>query len=466
MRQIIFDFGRLSIMDWQFMLRIYGYGLMLVLGFLLSIGLAKWRARRMGEDTDAITYCGILSLVGGVAGARIAYIIQKWPEFSNAPNPLVSMLDITSGGLIYYGGLILGALMVVTYLVVKHLPLRRYLDILAPSIMLGLAFGRMGCLLNGCCFGGVAAHDSPFAMTFPMYSQPLVKIDGRDNPFSQGTLSPSPPYQHQLDGGLIMPDERLLAQVGPATGRLHAPKYLHGPLANDQLAVVMGTREAAQPLFAAIADRGRIGQPQWDKALGQGTGLLRGSEFWNEAVEFASFHQGGRGTMNFDDVWGYLQARRQWLIQKFDANEDGVLGANERQLANEYLQFDLIAIASAERSLPVKPSQALGVVNALLLAVLLIGFHRLRSREGQTFALVLVLYPITRFFEELIRDDNVHNIARLELTHNQYTSILMLVIGIIMLLVLRKLSPNAGPDLAGRRQLSAALSDRKPSRRS
>ena len=71
-------------------------------------------------------------------------------------------------------------------------------------LALGLAFGRMGCFLNGCCYGGLCAEDSPIAMHFPMYSKPLLKFDGNKNPFSQGTDSPSPAYAERRSETLYL----------------------------------------------------------------------------------------------------------------------------------------------------------------------------------------------------------------------------------------------------------------------
>lgn len=448
MRQIIIDFGRLHLFNIDLTLRVYGYGLMLVLGFLCGIYLARWRARRMGEHPDAITYVGLMALIGGVVGARLAYVIQKWDEFANQPNPLVSMMDITSGGLIYYGGLGMGLVFVLVYMWAKRLPIRRYLDIIAPSIMIGLAFGRMGCLLNGCCFGGACDANWPLAAHFPMYSQPLVKLDGTPGPFSNGTDSPSPPYEYQFSTRQVQPDERLTIQVSDASYGypLHAPRYLHGRLTNDQLTVMQGSKEEARKEFEKIAPEGRLTYNSWERARAAGNGLLRGSEFWDEAITFSQHRSiEGQPVLTFDDVWQYLQARREWLVKKFDTAKTGQLAGAQAAAANEYLQADLQAVASAEHANALRPSQALGAVNAMLLAGLLMFFYRLRTREGQVFVLMLVLYPITRFVEELIRADNPHNLAQFQLTHNQYTSMVMLLAGIVMWLLLRKLPPSAGP---------------------
>jgi phosphatidylglycerol:prolipoprotein diacylglycerol transferase len=346
-------------------IRIFSYGLMLVLGFLVSIGLAQWRARRMGEDSDIIAHIGVLSVVGGIVGARAAFVIQDWDRFISADNPLFEMINVTSGGLIYYGGLILASLAVIVYLFYKHVSVRRYLDIMAVSIMVGLAFGRTGCLLNGCCYGADCRADFPLAMKFPMYSKPLLKLDRTAGPFSAGA-DLSPVYDHQFRQGKVSPDPRLL----------RTPSSI--------------------PSAAAVTA-------------------------WQELVP-------------------------------------------PKQMTSDQLQ-----IAEHEYSNPVKPSQALGIANALLLACLLAFFYRLRSREGQVFALLAIMYPITRFIEELIRDDNAHDLLNGILTHNQYTSLALFAIGVAMMLILRVLPASAGPTLAGRLALAKSVGStsatRKPKRK-
>jgi len=330
MLKVILDFGTVRIGDWHIPLRLHAYGLMLVLGFLAALYYGRWRARRAGEDDDRFSACGILALVGGIVGSRIAYVIQHWHgQFAGAPNRLTAVLDLTAGGLIYYGGVVLAIVLVVGYLVMRRLPVRRYLDILSVSLMIGLAFGRAGCLLNGCCFGAGCRRDWPLGMTFPMYSKPLIKFDGRDNPFSASRDMLSPAYAHQLATGQIVPDYRLVDSDGL---------------------------------------------------------LLDPAEFTPEQI----------------------------------------------------------AIAESSRSLPVKPAQVLGMINALLIAGLLTGFYRLRRREGQVFALMLMLYPVTRFILESIRDDNAHDLLAGVLTHNQYTSLVTFAVGGLMMLGLGKLPAVAG----------------------
>jgi len=444
MRQIILDLGEWNLHFFRVPVRIFGYGLMLVFGFLLGIALAQWRARRAGEDPAAVSYCGILALIGGILGARLAYVIKEWTEF--AGKGFAALLDFTSGGLIYYGGLALGIVMVVAYLFVARLPVRRYLDIVAASLMVGLAFGRAGCLLNGCCYGGRCQDHWLLGTQFPMFSQPLVKLDGRRNPYSQATTYPTPVYAHQMEGKrpLLQVDERLrlaLMEEGELVFRgVRAPRYLHGRLTKSQLDVVFADEKRQGELFNALAGRnGRITRAQWDQALAKGDGLLRGSEHWDEA------DVKDRGWVTFDQVKSCFEARRRMLLLKFDRDSDGRLTGAEREAAEAYLRADELAMVAGCKTLPVQPAQALGIANALVLAGLLWCFHPMRRREGQGFGLLLVLYPITRFVEEAIRDDNPHDLAAGVLTHNQWTCVVLVAAGLVLLAILQRMSPSAGP---------------------
>jgi prolipoprotein diacylglyceryltransferase len=449
MLQIIVDFGTRALLGLQVPLRIYGYGLMLVLGFVTAIFLAQWRAKRAGENPEHVSRMGLLALIGGILGARVAYIIQHPDSFRSVG----SMLDVTSGGLIYYGGVILATLVVLGYLFVKRLPVRRHLDIVAASLMIGLAFGRAGCTLNGCCYGATVDEHWALGMHFPMFSKPLAKFDGRANPYSVDTVAPTPAYQHQLSpeqapSRRVHPPEALVnhrdsrIKVGGEFQPIivvHPPKYLHGALKNDQTAMWADPNNQAlarKAFLAAAGLDGLLDEREWQQALSDGTGLLRGGEHWDEA---ACLSLGA--SLTFQDVWSYFSSLRQ----RFDADGDGRLASDERAAANAELQADQFALAGGEHSLATKPAQVLAMLNALLLAGLLSLYYRHRRREGEVFALLAILYPVTRFVEESIRADNPHDLLRGILTHNQYSSLALVSIGIVFWLALRKLPASCAP---------------------
>lgn len=150
-------------------LPIYSYGLMLVIGFLAAVELAKHLARKSNLNPETFVNAGLIALVSGVAGARLSHVLENIGQYTDPGRSFAANLwdavNIRSGGLTFYGGLLLATPILIGYAIKKKLPLLHSMDIIAPCIMLGLAFGRIGCFLNGCCYG--AACDLPWAVTFP-----------------------------------------------------------------------------------------------------------------------------------------------------------------------------------------------------------------------------------------------------------------------------------------------------------
>ncbi len=154
-------------------LPIRGYGVMLLLGVLAGVGLAVREARRVGLDPDMVVSLCFHLFVFGILGARLFYVVEYWPQFRRPNDPLATLgaiVNVTQGGLVVYGSLI-GALLGGLWFLRRHgLPTLAVADLMAPSLVLGLALGRIGCLLNGCCYGGLC--DAPWALTFPADSEP------------------------------------------------------------------------------------------------------------------------------------------------------------------------------------------------------------------------------------------------------------------------------------------------------
>ncbi|MFH1884535.1 MAG: prolipoprotein diacylglyceryl transferase [Planctomycetota bacterium] len=141
------------------------YGLMMVIGFLAAVYLIRRLSRNITPDPQLITNAALYSLIGGVVGARLFYVIHYFEHFKENP---VSVFAIWHGGLELLGGVILAITIIFFYLLYHKLPIRHYLDILAIALMLALVFGRIGCLLNGCCFG--KPTELPWAVRFPYNS--------------------------------------------------------------------------------------------------------------------------------------------------------------------------------------------------------------------------------------------------------------------------------------------------------
>ncbi|MBN1943202.1 MAG: prolipoprotein diacylglyceryl transferase [Phycisphaerae bacterium] len=462
MRQIIIAFGTLRFAGSEFPLRVYGYGLMLVLGFLVGILLARWRARRAGEDPEVVSQLAIWALIGGVGGARLAYVVKEWDFYRDAG--LGELMNITSGGLIYFGGLLGGAGLVILGMILKRVPVRRFLDIMAVTVMVGLAFGRMGCLLNGCCWGGRCDENWPLAARFPMISRPLVNFGENCGGYLPGQ-SLCPAYAGEYSHGRVLPDPRLLNPYPPyfraEEGDGHIERFtplpvedLHGPLTTDQLATMFSTPAKAYKAFQAVAGAdGKLNRDEWAQARSRGEGFLRGSEPWAAAARFGPISLDGYtypGPLSFEDAWRYLQSRKDRILGLFDADRDGKFSPREHRRANEYLQADLWKLLGEQRTEALRPAQVLGIANALLLAGLLVLFYRHRRREGRVFALMLILYPITRFILESIRNADPLNVFYGNWTHNQISSMVLILLGAALWYVSGRRPASAGPTLAQR----------------
>ena len=140
------------------------YGVMMALAFLAGLWTATRRARLVNVSGEVIADVTLWLMVGSIIGARFVYVTTYWKqEFAGGPFSEVFMIQ--HGGLVYYGGLIGATISGLVYLFWKKLPVWKIADILAPSIALGSVFGRIGCLLNGCCYG--RACDLPWAIHFP-----------------------------------------------------------------------------------------------------------------------------------------------------------------------------------------------------------------------------------------------------------------------------------------------------------
>lgn len=145
-------------------LTIHWYGVLVAVGFLAGLWTAGRRAPLAGVAGEKVTDLGPWLIVGALLGARTLYVVSYWNE-QFAGGTLWDIINIRQGGLVYYGGLIGAALACVLYSRWRRLPLWRVADILAPSIALGYVFGRIGCLMNGCCYG--RACSLPWAIRFP-----------------------------------------------------------------------------------------------------------------------------------------------------------------------------------------------------------------------------------------------------------------------------------------------------------
>jgi phosphatidylglycerol:prolipoprotein diacylglycerol transferase len=140
---------------------VYSFGLFVTLGFIAGIALAYRLAKRDGLPAEGIVDASVWILLGSIAGARLFFVLLNWTTFNGH---WIEALSTWRGGMTFHGGLVGGVLTGAVYAWRKRLPFWALADAVAPGLALGYAVGRIGCLLNGCCYGGPT--NLPWAMVF------------------------------------------------------------------------------------------------------------------------------------------------------------------------------------------------------------------------------------------------------------------------------------------------------------
>ena len=136
---------------------IYWYGVMMALAFLAGIWHWNWLGRRTGRDVSLAGDLAFWLMLGGILGARVAYVISNFDYYRAAPQEIIR---IDQGGLIFYGGFIGGLLTFFAFAKWRKIPALDLADFTLTALPLGHALGRIGCFLNGCCGGCPAPHPS------------------------------------------------------------------------------------------------------------------------------------------------------------------------------------------------------------------------------------------------------------------------------------------------------------------
>jgi phosphatidylglycerol:prolipoprotein diacylglycerol transferase len=140
---------------------IYWYGILVALAFVA--GTVHWAiiGRREGRPTSFSSDLALVLMVSGILGGRIAYILANLDQY--AANP-IEIIRIDRGGLVFYGGFIGAALGALIMARVRKEPVLSLLDFAVTAVPIGHAFGRIGCFVNGCCYG--TRWEGPWAVWF------------------------------------------------------------------------------------------------------------------------------------------------------------------------------------------------------------------------------------------------------------------------------------------------------------
>jgi len=148
---------------------IAAYGVMMVIAYFTAILFASKEARRKGIEPIYIQSLSIWIIIGLIVGARLWYVAEYWYYFSGN---FIEVFKLWEGGMVFYGGFVGGLIGGILYVKIKKFNLWEVLDIMAPGVAISIGVGRIGCFLNGCCFGRVT--DSWIGIRFPQRYLPPV----------------------------------------------------------------------------------------------------------------------------------------------------------------------------------------------------------------------------------------------------------------------------------------------------
>jgi len=191
------------------------YGVLVATGVLIGLLTLKWRADRAGLDGARLVDVGLWLVIWALVGAKGLLVLVEPPRYLRDPGDLIGLMR--AGG-VFLGGFAAAVAAGIVLFRRYHLPALATMDVIVPSVALGQAIGRLGCLLAGCCWGSRCSL--PWAVT---YTDPAA-ASNVGTPLNV-PLHPFPAYEALFDFALFLGLD-LLYRRRPAAGRVFASYLL------------------------------------------------------------------------------------------------------------------------------------------------------------------------------------------------------------------------------------------------
>jgi prolipoprotein diacylglyceryltransferase len=439
---------------WPSELPIYGFGMMLFITFLVTTWLASRRATKEGIAPQHLQDLAIWIFVGGLIGARIVYMRQYHEPWSH-------FFMIWQGGLVFYGsaiGGVVGYVLAYVFVIRKHgLSTWKLADIIAPLVAIGLCLGRVGCFLNGCCYGNVACAHCPavqFFLSSPARYQLVgnglqtaagfTKMEGRNSLAVAAVAPGSPAAESGLKAkDIIVKVEAQIDQepIGPLEFTAAASQF-QSNLRNE----LFGRRPQADRVPSRVSLTLTVQRDGKAQRLNEFT--LPGAD------DLAKFDFGF--TMS-DCTVGAVDPQSP-AYQHDLRSGDVIVRANDHPInfyrdLDHYLgqgdgwprgQNDLsLEVTRPEKSQPVSlgtvvprtlglhPTQVYESISMALLFLLLTAYFPLRRRDGSVMVLFILAYSVHRFLNEMLRNDT--DPVALGMTLSQLGSMFFFAVGLLLL---------------------------------
>jgi prolipoprotein diacylglyceryltransferase len=429
-------------------LPLYGFGAMLFITFVLTAMV--WGPRRVvqvGLPKDKLQDFAILVFLFGIAGARVVYMVQYADQFAGQ-NKLLAFFQIWNGGIVFYGSVFGG---LVGYALFYWFVMRRFrvsgwklADAVAPLIALGLAVGRVGCYLNGCCWGQPVCEEcQPVPLAPELGKFPLLPAHARDQVVRPASGDDRLPEVHGLQtstGFAVAPgpafgagDPRSVvtaAEPGSAAERAGLRAGDRVVRVNGQpnrvVVDVSGVAEAAGPVVEALTAGGGVAVEK------------PGASDVRVAFEDPAAYREAAAKASAIRPPGVLLTARDTL---WETVRDWPRGRGELGLEVER-SGQTVPVAFTPRTVPFFPTQLYETVSMLLLTLLLLAFQPFRARDGEVMVVLMLGYAAHRFLNEAIRIEPTY---ALNMTLSQWISIGIFAAGLLLWAFLRLRLPALPP---------------------
>lgn len=367
----------------------YGFGAML---FVCFVVVTVWGSRRArgtaGLPPERFQDMVLWIFVAGIIGARVLYMIQYSDHYPDKSilGLVGAFFKIWEGGIIFYGSALGGALgyALFYWFVLRRLHVNgwKLADAAAPLLALGLALGRVGCYLNGCCWGQVACEECRYVPLGAAHF-PLLPAHARQ----------------QLVGDVADPIKEPSLYLQSATGFVRAPR----PSPSGPVLEVVGVEPGSAAEAAGVKVGDRIVKVNGDT----------------------------------NEMKGLASDRLDEVIRAWPRGKSDLTLEVERQEGGETKKVELPPFAP--RTVGLYPTQLYETVSMALLILFLLAYYPFRRHDGQLMTLLMMGYAFHRFVNESLR---IEPVVGSGLTLSQWGSVVIFVAAVAMEAYLWRTTPS------------------------
>lgn len=432
-------------------LPVYGFGAMLFLTFVVTAMVwGPSRGLRVGMPDGRMVDLAIVLFLGGIAGARVVYMLQYREQFGPSLwDYVLQFFQFWKGGIVVYGAVFGGLIGYAIFyrLVLRHFKISgwKLADAVAPLIATGLAIGRIGCYLNGCCWGQpVCVESQPVPLSASLGEFPLLTAHAREQvcqPPREGSRMPQIHGLQTSTGFSVAPrlplgggDHRsLVTGVEAGSAALRA-----GLRVGDRIAQVNGLPNAT--ILELFGDPALILAAKPRLLESRGVELPPPAEDASDRYARVGFDEpedarvGVVRLKDLRDAGLSVTARDRLtdLVERWPRGESQLALGVTRDGVPETITF-------TPRTVSFFPTQLYETVSMSLLILVLLAFQPLRRHDGQMMVLLMLGYSAHRFLNEALRIEPTY---ALDLTLSQWISVGIFAAGLLLEVYLRLTMPR------------------------